>query len=327
MYKYLSLLFVFCTSCLPADNDPSAEEVIEHTWTLVEERYGLFEDKPNVDWSVEKTNAIKRIKGENERALFDNLSTMLATLEDGHTNLVTPYGVSWDVPRFINGPSLYNRELVLGKVLSWSFAQRGSVIYAKLNNIGYLRLEDFERLPATDTMEAIFKFLAPTDGLIIDLRDNGGGSLDNMFRLLGRLTEQPMDGYQIKFKAGPEQDNFTSTEQRNVAVTSGQRYTKPLAVLTDRRAYSAANTFAFIIKQRANVTLIGQKTGGGGSIPVWFELPNGWKLRLSTNRMTTSDGRAMEAGIEPDITISKADYDASTEEDLLIATAKTTLSP
>ena len=65
--------------------------------------------------------------------------------------------------------------------------------------------------------------------------------------------------------------------------------------------YSSANFATLFFRALPNVTLIGDITGGGGGIPSYNELPNGWIFRCSSSIQTTPDGIITEGGIPPDI--------------------------
>ena len=74
---------------------------------------------------------------------------------------------------------------------------------------------------------------------------------------------------------------------------------KPIAVLTNRSCYSAANDFVAVMKELDNVKIIGARTGGGGGMPFTYALPIGWTLRFSTCPMADVTGRSIESGIDP----------------------------
>ena len=65
--------------------------------------------------------------------------------------------------------------------------------------------------------------------------------------------------------------------------------------------YSAVNDFANAMRSLDNVTIIGDKTGGGGGMPISSELYNGWQLGYSINPMFDKEKNHTESGIEPDI--------------------------
>jgi C-terminal processing protease CtpA/Prc len=84
------------------------------------------------------------------------------------------------------------------------------------------------------------------------------------------------------------------------------RFVKPVVVLTNRSVYSAANDFVRTMKVLDNATIIGDRSGGGGGIPISFDLPNGWAVRLSATPMLDINFEHTEMGIEPDIKIDMA---------------------
>jgi len=63
----------------------------------------------------------------------------------------------------------------------------------------------------------------------------------------------------------------------------GLRYTDPIALLTNRRTFSAAESFVLAMRTLPQVTIVGDTTGGGSGNPLHRELPNGWGLSVSRN--------------------------------------------
>ena len=75
------------------------------------------------------------------------------------------------------------------------------------------------------------------------------------------------------------------------------KFLKDVVVLSNRGVYSAANDFIRTMKVLDNVTVMGDRSGGG--IPCNFDLPNGWYVRLSTTPMLDIDKVHTEFGIDP----------------------------
>ena len=82
------------------------------------------------------------------------------------------------------------------------------------------------------------------------------------------------------------------------------RWLRPVVLLVDRGVYSAANDFTLRMSRLPLVTIMGQPTGGGGGLPMSSELPNGWSVRYSASRTYDAEGRDIEQGIKPDLTLS-----------------------
>ena len=72
-----------------------------------------------------------------------------------------------------------------------------------------------------------------------------------------------------------------------------------MVVLSNRGVYSAANDFIRAMKVLDNVTIMGDRSGGGAGTPCNFDLPNGWYVRLSTSPALDIDKLHTEFGIDP----------------------------
>jgi C-terminal processing protease CtpA/Prc len=88
----------------------------------------------------------------------------------------------------------------------------------------------------------------------------------------------------------------------------------PVVMLTGGWTYSAANCFAAIMKSLPNVTLMGTRTGGGGSARFTLVMPNGWRFFYSSAPMYDIYYNSLEAGVEPHYTIPTTAADAEEAE-------------
>lgn len=79
------------------------------------------------------------------------------------------------------------------------------------------------------------------------------------------------------------------------------RWQKKAVVLTNRHSYSATNDFINAMRYMPNVTLLGDKSGGGSGLPFTSELPNGWIVRFSASPHLDADKQHIEFCIDPDI--------------------------
>ena len=142
--------------------------------------------------------------------------------------------------------------------------------------------------------------------MILDLRQNGGGSMSNVLTLLSIFDNHKQTLYQTQVKSGPEHDAFTEATTVYAADSSllGKNpYTKPVAVLIDRGSYSATSFFAICTMAFDNVKLFGDYSGGGLGVPNGGILPNGWAYRFSTSRTIAIDGGNYENGVPPDVRV------------------------
>jgi C-terminal processing protease CtpA/Prc len=152
------------------------------------------------------------------------------------------------------------------------------------------------------------KRFAHTDGLIIDVRNNGGGITNNVNLLMGRFVKERIFIGRSYDKVGEGHDDFG--EAYKIFIEPGrddknkilpQYLDKPIVLLTNRSCYSACNTFVGFMSVLPNVTIIGDQTGGGGGLPTSFQLPNGWWYRFSSSFTALPGGFNIEHGVPVDI--------------------------
>ena len=172
----------------------------------------------------------------------------------------------------------------------------------------------------------MFRYLDICNGLIIDVRNNGGGELTNASRLAGRFTnEKTLVGY-LCHKTGKGHSDFSEPVPMYIDPSDGIRWQKPVVVLTNRHSYSATNDFVNSMRYCPLVTLMGDKTGGGSGMPFSSELPNGWGVRFSACPSYDADMQQIEFGIEPDIAVGLLADDQALGIDTIIETARAFLN-
>jgi hypothetical protein len=127
-------------------------------------------------------------------------------------------------------------------------------------NIGYLKFNGFSHsLGAGPTAIAAMNFLGNCDAIIIDLRDNGGGSPSMIQLISSYFFEEPTHLNTFYIRRSDEYAQFWT--QRHV---EGKRLTDvPLYVLTSSRTFSGAEEFTYNMKNLERATIIGETTGGG----------------------------------------------------------------
>lgn len=127
-------------------------------------------------------------------------------------------------------------------------------------NIGYLKFNVFSHaLGAGPTAVAAMNFLGNCDAIIIDLRDNGGGSPSMIQLISSYFFEEPTHLNTFYIRRSDEYKQFWT--QRHV---EGNRLVEvPLYVLTSNRTYSGAEEFTYNMKNLERGTIIGETTGGG----------------------------------------------------------------
>lgn len=302
LYIILSAALIALSSCHKQeewDNDPMGN--FDALWTIIDEHYCFFEYK-DIDWkAVGETYRAKVRPDMTSKELFVVCSDMVNELRDGHTNLIS----SWDVSHYRfweDYPQNYDKRIVEQCYLNYNFKTASGIDYAIMsNNMGYMYYGDFATNIGEGNLDYLLAELAGTDGLVIDVRDNGGGFLTNAEKLISRFIDTKIYAGAISHKTGPGHNDFSEPYDYYFSPSDAGRirYLKPIVILTNRSSYSATNNFVSIMKYRPNVKIVGDATGGGSGMPFTSELPNGWTIRFSACSITDPEGNITEWGVEP----------------------------
>lgn len=302
LYIILSAALIALSSCHKQeewDNDPMGN--FDALWTIIDEHYCFFEYK-DIDWkAVGETYRAKVRPDMTSKELFVVCSDMVNELRDGHTNLIS----SWDVSHYRfweDYPQNYDKRIVEQCYLNYNFKTASGIDYAIMsNNMGYMYYGDFATTIGEGNLDYLLAELAGTDGLVIDVRDNGGGFLTNAEKLIARFIDTKIYAGAISHKTGPGHNDFSEPYDYYFSPSDAGRirYLKPIVILTNRSSYSATNNFVSIMKYRPNVKIVGDATGGGSGMPFTSELPNGWTIRFSACSITDPEGNITEWGVEP----------------------------
>ncbi|MDR1526110.1 MAG: S41 family peptidase [Dysgonamonadaceae bacterium] len=302
------------------DNTPRGN--FEALWQILDEHYCFFEYK-GIDWNRVYRDYSKRIHNQmGHESFFLLLDEMLQELKDGHVNLSSAFDVGRYWKWFEDYPANYRQELI-DAYLGTDYHIAGGLRYKILNdNVGYVRYADFSSAIGESGLDYVIDKLSLCSGIIIDVRNNGGGLLTNSNKLAARFfNEKTQVGY-IQHKTGKGHNDFSKPYPTYVKPSTRLRFQKPVVVLTNRKCYSATNDFVNAMRYAPNVLLLGDKTGGGSGLPFSSELPNGWSVRFSACPMYDKDMQQIEFGIDPDRAVSLSEADAEKGKDTLIETAR-----
>ena len=173
--------------------------------------------------------------------------------------------------------------------------------------VAYIRYSSFSDYISEGSLKYLVNRYKNCKGMVIDLRQNSGGSISNIAALLSIFDNHKQPLYQCQAKSGPAHDAFADAVTVYAADSSilgkHNAYTKPVAVLIDRGSYSATSFFAICTMAYDNIRLFGDYSGGGLGLPNGGVLPNGWTYRFSTTRTLAIDGRNYENGVPPDVRV------------------------
>jgi len=166
---------------------------------------------------------------------------------------------------------------------------------------GYLRLSQFQSTTAKDLGQALTKLEQenqPLKGLILDMRNNPGGLLDQAVK----VSDEFLDEGLIVYTGG----RLKSQDMRFEAHANTRPHRYPIVVLVNEGSASAAEIVAGALQDHKRAVVVGVETFGKGSVQTVMPLRNGAALRLTTSLYYTPSGRSIQAkGIEPDIAVER----------------------
>ena len=284
----------------------NAKSNFEYLWNECDKKYSYFELK-KIDWNQIHDKYEKKIyDGMSQDSLFKVLGAMLRELKDDHTNLFSNLNISFYGTNQL-GQDNYDGRILRDNYLPKEYYISGPFVHDFILNtnkeIGYVRFSGFSGQVDDKNLNFILERYKNTKGIILDLRENGGGLVNEIFKILSRFTEEKTLLYYSKIKNGEGHNDFSEPQSAYIEPSKEIRYTKnKVMVLVDRGTYSAGSMFALATKALPNMVLVGDLTGGGLGLPNGGQLPNGWTYRFSvTQTLDLQFNNSFEQGVPPDI--------------------------
>jgi carboxyl-terminal processing protease len=241
-----------------------------------------FEDSPAIEAGIKMGDKIVKVDGEDVTTIRD--SDMIVSMIKGEENTtveITVYRPSEE--RYIDF-EITRKTIKIVNVTSEMLQ----------NNIGYIRISMFDGECAHYFGMHLNQLLDKgMEGLIIDVRDNPGGDLNEVVAIADRLVPEGLIVY-MEDRAGNRMEKTSDKTELN----------KPIAILINEYSASASEILAGAVKDHKKGTLVGQKTFGKGLVQNVVELDDGSGLKLTTATYFTPAGiNIHKKGIEPDIKV------------------------
>lgn len=312
LYSLMSLAFASCESALMEpviDNGPVS--TFEYLWNKVDQQYAFFDVK-GVDWdSVYQVYRPLVNDDMDEEELFRVCADMLNTLRDGHTNLISGFDTSRNDSVYYKmvAENNFDREVVVLNYLTLGYHSTAGFSHQAIRDgqVAYVRYSSFSNGIDYGSVNYLAKRYKDCKGMILDLRQNGGGLVTNIPVLLGLFDNHGQELYRTQIKSGSGHEDFSDFQvvcaPDSVPQVEGCFHHKPVAVLIDRGSFSATSFFSICTMAYPNVKLFGDYSGGGLGLPNGGELPNGWTYRFSITRTLAIDGGNYENGVPPEVRV------------------------
>lgn len=321
LFFILLIILASCQKDEPQDKN-DLEGMFEQVWADFDQTYSYFELK-DVDWdsmyTAMRPNVVNGRTTSNEFA--ETLGKMTIALKDLHVVLF----VGSRVYNYQNRDQFEaNSPSNARNYLSSTSINTNTVLYGTVenSNIAYLRVKTLNKNEDFEPLETVLSDLPSKDGLILDLRDNGGGSDGIARAFVNRLTTEERTHELYRFRNGSGHNDFGDWNEAKITPDNPIDFDKPIVVLTNRGVVSSAEAFVTMMKTLPNTTLVGDTTRGATGNPKEFVLPNGWKYRISSWQAVTPDYVLIEnRGIAPDVVVFNTEETMNEGRDLILEKA------
>ena len=244
-----------------------------------------IEDTPAYKAGIRAGDQIVRINGELTKSmtLMDAVKKLRG--KKGTRVTITIYRQGWPEPR----------DFVLVRDVIPLHSVRSMMLEPHLL---YVRITNFQANTTRDFVQALNRAgkQHSLDGLLLDLRDNPGGLLDQAIKVADVFIDR---GIIVSTRGRDPEQNM-----RFEAHKGNSRYSFPLVVLVNGGSASASEIVAGALQDHKRAIIVGTETFGKGSVQTIIPMPNGAGIRLTTARYYTPSGRSIqETGILPDVII------------------------
>ena len=264
---------------------------------------------PNTAEEIARTIEQRMDRGDfdaitNASTLCDTLTVHLQEAShDKHLQArydVEPQALSESANEF-DDPAVLERRRLAISVRNYGFER----VERLSGNIGYLDLRFFSPVwsGCGDTATAAMTFLANTNALIIDLRNNTGGGVGLMdylcSYLLPAVPEHPIHLIDLHYSDHLEQ-HWTLPH------VPGPRYAdKPVYILTSGRTISAGEAFAYTLQALKRATIVGETTAGASNLAGLYRIDTHFAVVISNGRVIvpSAGGDWEGTGVHPDLAV------------------------
>lgn len=254
----------------------------------------VFEDSPAKEAGMKSGDIIKSVEGKEFDATELDKAVGLIRGEPGTKVKLEVIRISEDKPEGEEIPMMVERRDVKVDTV---FAENLSI---GDKNIGYLRLSAFDDITWDDFKEKYSKLKnSDIDGLVLDLRNNPGGSLDVCLNIADTfldegviVTTEDKNGNVITEKSDSDMDDI------------------PMVTLINENSASASEILAGAFKDRGRSKIIGKKSFGKGIVQKLFPLENGAGAKITISEYKTPNGEKInKIGVKPDVEVENTNLD------------------
>ncbi|OOQ59142.1 S41 family peptidase [Mucilaginibacter pedocola] len=319
----LVIIVLLCSACNKAvitTEKSSSIAVFDYLWNTLDTKYAMFTYK-KVNWQAVYNKYRPQVSdATTQQDLFNICTNMLDELKDGHVSLSTNTSVYSYTGYYQNYGHNYNADVLRTRYLT-ALKSKGIISYQLTGGISYIHIPSFGSELKANDINAVLEEFKDVTKIMIDVRDNTGGGSVMVDLLASKFATQKILVKYDTYKRGTGHDDYFPEVAKYVEAGDSRFAGKRIAVLTNRRCFSSCNDFVLYMSELPGLTIIGDKTGGGGGTPFNIELPNGWVLSYSSSFATSPSGFNIEDGITPDILVTNSLADDVNRRDAIFEAA------
>ena len=242
----------------------------------------VYDDSPAKKAGIKAGDVLYRVEEKTVTGKdLDKVVSWIKGKKGTKVNLTLLRGTNSDKIKVTATRDVINVETVKYKVLE--------------NQIGYISISEFDSVTGAQFAKALKQLQKKNiEGLVVDLRNNPGGSLSTVCDILDSILPKGLIVY-TKDKNGKKEE-YTSDEKH--------RLNLPMSVLVNGQSASASEIFAGAVQDYGKAEIIGTQTYGKGVVQNLFDLKDGTCVKLTTSEYFTPKGRNIDGkGITPDVKI------------------------
>jgi hypothetical protein len=306
-----------CGAVVGPDLATNSLALFDQVWGDFDLHYSLFVVK-QINWDSLRTVYRPLVRKTANQFAFETIITeMLGNLHDGHVQF---RGQSAGSPLYGNA---IQPTITFGRYISLLESLEGGVSYGRASSsIGYIQISTFEGTGLAAEVDSALAALHGSQRIIIDVRNNDGGLLDNATSAAGRFATTRSTVAYVRYRNGPAHTDFTKYLEQRVLPAGPLQYTGDVYVLTSRNTVSAAELFVLAMSAMGRTTVVGDTTAGETGSPFARELQNGWSYQFPESIEYTLAGGTFEAvGLAPDVPVKNTSRQLTANIDSQLALA------
>jgi C-terminal processing protease CtpA/Prc len=300
----LCTVLALCAACgaiVGPDAPASPAALFDQVWNDFDLHYSLFVVK-QVNWDSLRAVYRPLALAQDPESVSAVIAGMLSELQDDH--------VLWRGSRAgtTTHGDYFAPTVTFGKYVQYGGGLPGGISYGVVSPaVGYIAFSTFEGNGWLSSVDSAIALLGGVSAIIIDVRNNGGGFLENATGAAGRFADRTTTVAYVRYRNGPAHTDFAAPMAQQVAPTGTHRFAGKVYLLTSRNTISAAELFVLSMRALGNTTVVGDTTAGETGNPFARELQNGWSYQFPESLELTLDGHWFEdIGLPPDVTVENS---------------------